>query len=90
MLDAPDELRAAKIGALTQGDEVQLIERSGTHWRVLCPDGREGWIHRTTLGEIVGEPAPPTPTETWATSSIAQDNVDDDVLAAFMTARGRT
>ncbi|HEY7590896.1 MAG TPA: hypothetical protein VH723_07885, partial [Candidatus Limnocylindrales bacterium] len=44
LLDTPDEFRGTGIGTLAQGDEVQLIDRSGTYWLVLCPDGREGWI----------------------------------------------
>ena len=52
LLDAPDELRSADIGQLDQGDEVQLIERSGAYWLVLCPDGRQGWIHKMTLGDV--------------------------------------
>jgi hypothetical protein len=88
LLQEPDELRAARVGSLTQGDEVQLLERSGTYWRVLCPDGREGWIHKMTLGEVVGEPPAPTAGETWATDSVDREEVDDDVLAAFIAARG--
>jgi hypothetical protein len=64
LLDAPDELRAAEIGSLDQGDEVQLLEKSGTYWRVLCPDGREGWLHKTTLSDAPGTPVtavPPPP-----------------------------
>ena len=79
LLDAPDELRSAEIGQLDQGDEVQLIERSGSYWLVLCPDGRQGWLHKMTLGEIVGD-APPI--------AYARD-VDDDVLTAFLAARAR-
>jgi hypothetical protein len=89
LLEAPDELRSATVGSLTQGDEVQLLERSGTYWRVLCPDGRQGWIHKMTLGEVVGGPAAPSPSQAWATESIEREGVDDDVLAAFMAARGR-
>ncbi len=89
LLDAPDELRASKIGTLTQGDEVQLLEKSGSHWRVLCPDGREGWIHRMTLGEVVGQAPAPTAAQAWGTPTVERDDVDDDVLAAFMAARGR-
>ena len=55
LLDAPDEFRSADIGQLDQGDEVQLIERSGTYWLVLCPDGRQGWLHKMTLGDVVNE-----------------------------------
>ncbi len=89
LLDTPDEFRGAEIGALAQGDEVQLIEQSGTYWRVLCPDGSHGWIHRMTLGDVVGEAPAPTARDTWATTSVASDDVDEDVLDAFMTARGR-
>lgn len=79
LLDAPDELRSAEIGQLDQGDEVQLIERSGTYWLVLCPDGRQGWLHKMTLGEIVSDASPAT----------FDREVDDDVLTAFFTARAR-
>ncbi|MEX2011798.1 MAG: hypothetical protein WEF51_06150 [Chloroflexota bacterium] len=89
LLDTPDEFRGAEIGALAQGDEVQLLERSGTYWRVFCPDGSEGWIHRMTLGDVVGEPPAPSARDTWATSSVQAEEVDQDVLVAFMTARGR-
>ena len=51
LLDSPDELRAKEIGVLDQGDEVQLVERRGVYWKVLCPDGRSGWIHRMTIAE---------------------------------------
>ena len=53
LLDAPDELRSVEIGQLDQGDEVQLLEKSGAYWRVLCPDGRQGWLHKMTLGDVV-------------------------------------
>ena len=89
LLDRPDEFRATAIGTLGQGDEVQLIEQSGTYWRVLCPDGRQGWIHRMTLGDLVGEPASPSAKETWASTAGDVEEIDEDVLTAFMTARGR-
>ncbi len=79
LLDAPDELRSAEIGQLDQGDEVQLIERSGSYWLVLCPDGRQGWLHRMTLGEVLTDNA---------SGSLGRD-VDDDVLAAFLTSRAQ-
>ena len=80
LLDAPDELRSADIGQLDQGDEVQLLERSGAYWLVLCPDGRQGWLHKMTLGEIVTDEAPDTGRSA---------DVDDDVLSAFLTSRAR-
>jgi len=89
LLDTPDELHAREIGHIGRGDEVQLLDRSGSYWRVLCPDGRQGWIHKMTLGEVVGEPPAPNARDTWATSSVDLDYVDSDVLTAFMAARGR-
>jgi hypothetical protein len=77
LLDAPDEIRSAEIGQLDQGDEVQLMERSGAYWLVLCPDGRQGWLHKMTLGELVTDAAP------------LSREFDDDVLTAFLTARAR-
>jgi hypothetical protein len=79
LLDAPDELRSAEIGQLDQGDEVQLMERSGTYWLVLCPDGRQGWLHKMTLGEIVSDAA---------STGLARE-IDDDVLSAFLAARAQ-
>ena len=79
LLDAPDELRSAEIGQLDQGDEVQLIERSGSYWLVLCPDGRQGWLHKMTLGEIVSDAAP---------AGFGRE-VEDDVLSAFLAARAQ-
>jgi hypothetical protein len=53
LLDSPDEYRSTEIGIVDQGDEVQLLERRGVYWLVLCPDGRQGWVHRMTLAEPV-------------------------------------
>jgi hypothetical protein len=88
LLDIPDEFRGTQIGELARDDEVQLLERSGTYWRVLCPDGREGWIHRMTLGDVVGEPSSPTAAEAWANTR-PWDDSENGVLSAFMAARGR-
>ena len=84
LLDAPDELRSADIGQLDQGDEVQLIEKWGAYWLVLCPDGRQGWLHKMTLGDVVD--AKPSPT---AVEALGGSEIDADVLAAFMAARAR-
>jgi hypothetical protein len=84
LLDAPDELLSAEIGQLDQGDEVQLLERSGAYWLVLCPDGRQGWLHKMTLGDVVN--AVPSPT---AAEAMGGAEIDADVLAAFMAARVR-
>jgi hypothetical protein len=85
LLDAPDELRSVEIGQVDQGDEVELIERSGAYWFVLCPDGRQGWLHKMTLGDVVGENPSPTAGEAWGA-----EEVDNDVLTAFLSARART
>jgi hypothetical protein len=81
LLDAPDELRSADVGQLDQGDEVQLLEKSGSYWLVLCPDGRQGWLHKMTLGEVVSDAAP--------SGLGGRDGEDDDVLTALLTARAR-
>jgi hypothetical protein len=83
LLDAPDELRGEEIGVLARDDEVQVIERTGTYCRVLCPDGNEGWIHKMTLGDTVSESA------VSSRQALAADDIDEDVLTAFMAARGR-
>jgi hypothetical protein len=57
LLNCPDEVRASEIGVLDRGDEVHLLERHGVYWRVGCPDGRMGWIHRMTLAAPVSESA---------------------------------
>jgi hypothetical protein len=57
LLDVPDEVRGVEIGVLDEGDEVVLMEKRGTYWRVLCPDGRQGWLHKMTLGDVVIDPS---------------------------------
>lgn len=95
LLDIPDELRGSELAFLDQGDEVQLLEKRGVYWLVLCPDGRQGWIHKMTLGDIVGPPpavsSTPTATmpiaaETWTMG----DDIDGDVLAAYLESRRRS
>lgn len=94
LLDAPDELRGVEIGFLDQGDEVQLLERHGTYWLVLCPNGGQGWIHKMTLGDVVedDEAAPPngaTATMPSAPDTWTMGDVDDDVLGAYLASRER-
>ncbi len=59
LLNQPDDVRGVEIGSLDEGDEVVLLERLGTYWRVLCPDGREGWVHKMVLGGQIGDAPPP-------------------------------
>lgn len=94
LLDSPDELRGSEIGFLDNGDEVQLLEKRGVYWLVLCPDGRQGWIHKMTLGDVVEEPSAPAAAtatmpldaDTWTLG----DDVDHDVLSAYLESRRRT
>jgi hypothetical protein len=83
LLDAPDELRSAELGQLDQGDEVQLLERSGAYWLVLCPDGRRGWLHKMTLGEIVDDAQPAT-AGGWGIPEPT-----GEILQSMLDARGR-
>ena len=85
LLDAPDELRSTDIGQLDQGDEVQLLERSGAYWLVLCPDGRQGWLHKMTLGEIVDDEPARSTAEAWGSPEPA-----GDIFQSILDARGRT
>ena len=102
LLDSPDELRATEIGVLDQGDEVQLLDRHGAYWLVLCPDGRQGWLHRMTLAdseqvatadpEPVAEPEAPTAVEPEVPEEqgydmFAEDPDTDGLLEAYMKAR---
>jgi hypothetical protein len=91
LLDIPDELRGTELAFLDQGDEVQLLEKRGAYWLVLCPDGRQGWIHKMTLGDVIGEaPVQSTPTATMpiaADTWTMGDDVDGDVLRAYMESR---
>jgi len=95
LLDIPDELRGSEVAFLDQGDEVQLLEKRGVYWLVLCPDGRQGWIHKMTLGDTVG-PGPTVSSTPTATMPIAAetwtmgDDIDGDVLAAYLESRRRT
>jgi hypothetical protein len=79
--DSPDDLLGQEIGRLDEGDEVELLERSGLYWHVRTPVGQVGWVHKMTLGDVV----------TTAEPSISDDDADadDDVLAAFTEAQAR-
>lgn len=84
LLDRPDEIMATRIGELVAGDEVQVEQRSGAYCHVLCPDGRRGWVHRTTLGDHV---APAPAPQLRANGSEAEPDAEN-ALAALLAARG--
>ncbi|MGZ6345659.1 MAG: hypothetical protein ACXWOW_10130 [Candidatus Limnocylindrales bacterium] len=73
--DAPDEILSNELGRLDEGDEVELLQRSGVYWQVRTPLGQVGWVHKMTLGEAVaasgGAPA------TRAASGGAGDGWED-------------
>ena len=85
LLDTPDEVRGSEIGTLDEGDEVVLLEKRGTYWRVLCPDGRQGWLHKMTLGEVVIASGV---TDTWtAADSAPAVGTFEDILRAYTEQR---
>ncbi|MEJ7748383.1 MAG: SH3 domain-containing protein [Candidatus Limnocylindrales bacterium] len=91
LLDRPDETGGLEIGFLDQGDEVQLVEKSGVYWLVRSPDGLEGWLHKMTLAkpEDAAVPPPgrqpaPLVADPWA---VADDAPDAGVLAAYLEQR---
>jgi hypothetical protein len=84
LLDAPDELRGAEMGFLDQGDEVQLVERNGPFWFVRCPDGRQGWLHRMTLGDLVEDSPTAASADPTPTAPVGPATPDHDVLSSFL------
>ena len=64
--------------------DAWLLERSGAYWLVLCPDGRRGWLHKMTLGEIVDDTQPGTAGGGWGMPEPA-----GDILQSMLDARGR-
>ncbi len=85
LLNLPDEVQGVEIGSLDEGDEVVLMEKAGTYWRVLCPDGREGWLHKMTLGDVVID------SSSAATWTAADDGPDpggfEDIMRAYNESR---
>ena len=86
LLDTPDEVRGVEIGILDQGDEVVLMEKRGTYWRVLCPDGREGWLHKMVLGDVVIDAGSQGASWTSGDEGPAPGGFED-VLRAYKEAR---
>lgn len=81
LLDRPDEILASRIGELAEGDEIQVEQRTAAYCEVLLPDGRRGWVHRTTLGDAIGA------STSW--NAIEEPQPDaENALAALLAARG--
>ncbi|MES1239270.1 MAG: hypothetical protein ABUL57_00250, partial [Chloroflexota bacterium] len=77
VLDRPDEVLGLQISDLASGDEVQVITTSGAFIEVLCPDGDQGWVHRTTLGQRGGSSLP-------SAQKLAMPAEADDALTALL------
>ena len=48
--DRPDEILGYELGRLDEGDEVEVLERTGSYVHIRTPYGVDGWVHRTTVG----------------------------------------
>ena len=81
VLDRPDEVIGLRQSDLASGDEVQVVGSQGAFIEVLCPNGDQGWVHRTTLGQRGG---------VGLSGSVRQamGRDADDALTALLTARG--
>jgi hypothetical protein len=89
LLDQPDDVRGVQIDTLDEGDEVVLLEKHGTYWRVLCPDGREGWLHKMVLGAIPDE-APAAQAGVWtAADDGPTTSTFEDVLRIYAERRNQ-
>jgi hypothetical protein len=86
LLSEPDEVRGQEIGVLDEGDEVVLLEKHGTYWRVLCPDGREGWLHKMTLGDTVID-SQSGGADSWTSGDGGPVGGFEDVLRAYQEHR---
>lgn len=80
LLDRPDEVLGRQLEDLMAGDEVEVLETGGAFWRVMCPNGRIGWVHRTTLGSAGAE--------TTGFGRRIEVPEQDDLLTAVLSARG--
>ena len=77
LLDRPDQLAGTQLGTLEIGDQVQVIARNGVYVQIRTPLGHAGWIHRTTLGELLRPAAAPGPS-----APATRDQVDLDAIFA--------
>ncbi len=77
LLDQPDEVVGATVGSLDEGDEVEVLETRGMYRRVRTPDGRSGWLHKTTLGDLLEAHEP-------------EPEIERDVLLAYLAGRGKS
>jgi hypothetical protein len=81
VLDRPDEVLGLRLSDLGAGDEVRVVGSSGAFLEVVCTNGDQGFVHRTTLAPapaagVAESPRQPMPQEA------------DDALSALLAARG--
>lgn len=81
VLDRPDEVLGLRVSDLASGDEVQVMSTSGAYVEVLCPNGDQGWVHRTTLGAKTVASVP-------GAQRLAMPDEANDALTALLSARG--
>jgi len=81
VLDRPDEVLGLRQSDLASGDEVEVLGASGTFLEVLCPNGDQGWVHRTTLGQRGAVSL------SGAGRQVMRQEADD-ALTALLSARG--
>lgn len=81
VLDRPDEVLGLRLGDLGTGDEVQVIGGSGAFLEVLCPNGEQGYVHRTTLAQQGAAGI-----QDGMRQPVSQEA--DDAMSALLTARG--
>jgi hypothetical protein len=78
VLDRPDEVLGLQVSDLSSGDEVQVVRTQDAFIEVLCPNGDQGWVHRTTLGQRGAQ----------GLSHDTGRQEADDALTALLSARG--
>jgi hypothetical protein len=95
LLDRPDEVTGIPISELRAGDEVEVIGRRSVWVEVRTPNGRAGWLHRTTLEIATEDPLPSPPaeravdlgTEDGSATGEPQPQALDQILAAIVAER---
>lgn len=81
LLDRPDEVLGLRLTDLGSGDEVRVVGSSDAFLEVVCPNGDQGFIHRTTVGQ---------PVQASMLDGLRQSTSHeaDEALTALLAARG--
>jgi hypothetical protein len=78
LLDIPDEVTGIPLAELRAGDEVDVIGRRAVWVEVRMPNGRVGWVHRTTLEAVKDVPVQSPPAENAAAPAAAHTTAGDE------------